>query len=203
MSPEEIQIKSVLQELYNLSSSARGVLERSVAQGDLWLFRSLYGSSSLSTTPPSNSAAIDLSDALTRKYFGFDGRVHSFLLDRVVIHELIHGIDSIHDLGDPNSGSPYGVLDRNFNHIMFDHQGETTDLVNQIMEEVGRPVSHGRAAYDVTWDPGDQLNPLSLLDPSLDYAPWTDIELAYKRGHCLILYILPASLSCSWPDNYD
>ncbi len=129
----------------------------------------------------SNSASIDFSDVYGEKpiyYVGFDGEMKPMTLHRLLIHELIHGIEGLKDLLDPNSGEPYTNELRNYNHKDFDHQGETVEKVNQIMREMGEAAGNGRAGYDATFVLGDVLNPFAALK-DIDYAPMADVDLVY------------------------
>ncbi len=187
-------ITDLIRDLYNNSDTAKAILERGAAATkldpvtqqsvslDIVLFNRSNGSGSRRET---NSISYDIDQVQTRGYIGFDGYIKEFKNqpERVLIHELIHAIDGLHDLVEPVPGPavfPYSDSDaREYNHPDFNHLGETVELTNQIMVEMGYAVGDGRSAYDATFKLGDQFNPYGSLNPALDYAPYTDIDFTY------------------------
>jgi Ca2+-binding RTX toxin-like protein len=163
---------AALEALYNGSTqgpnSAQFLLERGVDGSDFWLFNTTAFQSSFSE-PGEKISVFNFGDT-SQKYMGFDGRFHELTLERLLIHEFFHAIDWTEDLIDPDTESSYGNEKRNYNHADFNHLGETVEKTNQIMIDMGEPAEAGRAGYDAIF---------TGLDQSKDYAPWTDIDLAY------------------------
>ncbi|RXT50587.1 calcium-binding protein [Bradyrhizobium betae] len=169
---EKADILAALEDLYDHSATARSMLDAATAGEDIWLMKSINGSTS---KPGTGTAKIDLESVPEFWWMGSDGKFHQEQLGGNVIHELIHAVYGYDDLRDPTTGLALGNYDhRDYNNPNFDFLGQTVRLQNQIFQERNFEEGYSQVGYDAAFD----IAP-SLFRKDISYTEGQLIDLAY------------------------